>query len=80
MQDTDLYRQILGFEKPWFGKRVEVQRAESRVDIWLDHVPGVQWPCPQCRRELSCRDHAEARVWLRLDTGQFQTACPDSPG
>jgi transposase len=41
MQDTDLHQQILGLENPWFVKRVDLQVAESRVDIWLDHVPGV---------------------------------------
>jgi transposase len=86
MQDTDLYQRILGLKKPWFVKRVDLQVAESRVDIWLDHAPGVQWACPQCRRKLPCRDHAEERVWRHLDTCQFQThlhariprvACPE---
>jgi len=73
MWDTDLYQRILGLEKPWFVKSVDLQVAESRVDIWLEHAPGVKWPCPQCRRELPCRDHAEARTWRHLDTCQFQT-------
>jgi hypothetical protein len=36
MQDTDLYRRILGLEKPWFVKKVDLQVTENRVDIWLD--------------------------------------------
>lgn len=33
MQDTDLYRRILGLEKPWFVKKVDLQVTENRVDI-----------------------------------------------
>ena len=72
MRDTYLYQRILGLEEPWFVKRVELHVAESRVDIWLEHAPGVKWPCPKCARELPCRDHAEARKWRHLDTCQFQ--------
>ncbi len=35
MRDTDLYQRILGLGKPWFVKRVDLQVAENRVDIWL---------------------------------------------
>ena len=73
MRDTDLYQRILGLEKPWFVKRVDLQVAENRVDIWLEHPGGAKWPCPKCGQELPCRDHAEERAWRHLDTCQFQT-------
>ena len=63
MGDTDLYQQILGLEKPWFVKRVNLQVAESHVDIWLEHTPGVRWPCPKCGQELPCRDHTKEETW-----------------
>jgi hypothetical protein len=62
MRDTDLYQRILGLEKPWFVKWVDLQVAESRVDIWLEHPGGAKWPCPKCGQELPCRDHAEERA------------------
>jgi len=73
MRDTELYQRVLGLSEPWFVDRVELKVAEKRVDIWVDHPPGHVWPCPQCQKSLSCRDHAEERVWRHLDTCQFQT-------
>jgi transposase len=73
MRDTDLYRQVLGLEEPWFVTRVDLQVAEEKVDVWVEHRKAVRWPCPQCQRELGCRDHAEERTWRHLDTCQFRT-------
>jgi transposase len=73
MRDIDLYRQVLGLEKPWAVGRVDLDVAGQRVDIWVEHESGTVWSCPRCGRELSCRDHAEERVWRHLDTCQFQT-------
>jgi transposase len=73
MRDIDLYRQVLGLDKPWAVGRVDLDVAGKRVDIWVEHESGTVWSCPQCGRELSCRDHAEERVWRHLDTCQFQT-------
>ena len=73
MKDTDLYSRILGLAAPWFVDAVKLNTVEGRVDIHVEHSPGVRWACPVCRRELSCRDHAEPRVWRHLDTCQFKT-------
>jgi len=73
MRDTDLYAQILGLQAPWFVEHVDLDVARGRVDIRVEHEPGVRWPCPQCQRELACRDHADERVWRHLDTCQFGT-------
>jgi hypothetical protein len=35
MQDTDLYQRILGLEKPWFVKSVDLQVAESRCGPFI---------------------------------------------
>ena len=73
MHDTELYRQILGLEKPWFVSKVELDIGKQEVSVWVEHEPAVRWPCPECQRELACRDHAEERVWRHLDTCQFRT-------
>jgi transposase len=73
MQDTELYRQILGIEKPWFIERVELSMAEERVDVWLKHARGIEWPCPECGTKLIVRDHVEERAWRHLDTCQVKT-------
>ncbi len=73
MRDIDLYRQVLGLAKPWTVERVDLDVVGHRVDIWVEHETGAEWSCPHCGRELTCRDHAEERVWRHLDTCQFQT-------
>jgi transposase len=73
MHDTELYRQILGLEKPWFVGKVDLNVTGQQVDVFVEHEPGVSWPCPECNRELACRDHAEERAWRHLDSCQFRT-------
>lgn len=76
MRDTELYQRVLGLSEPWSVTRVALKVEERRVDLWVDHLPGVKWLCPHCGAdsdELSCRDHAEERAWRHLDTCQFQT-------
>ena len=73
MLDTELYCKILGISDPWFVADVDLKVENNTVDIFLDHKRKVKWACPECGRELSCRDHAEERTWRHLDTCQFQT-------
>ncbi|MGB5920827.1 MAG: ISL3 family transposase [Syntrophobacteria bacterium] len=73
MRDTDLYRHLLGVEDPWFVSEVQLDVKEQRVDVWIEHPKGLQWPCPECGAEGTLHDHAEERVWRHLDSCQFQT-------
>lgn len=73
MRDIELYQQILGLEEPWSVKEVELNIDERRVDIHVEHPPGVKWKCPHCERELSCYDHSAERTWRHLDTCQLST-------
>ena len=73
MMDTELYRKLLGIEKPWEIDRVELNLAEERVDIWLRHDRALEWPCPECGKSLRVRDHVEERSWRHLDTCQVRT-------
>ena len=76
MRDTQFYQQVLGLEEPWMVTGVDLNVAEQRVDVWVNHPAGVKWLCPHCGEdsdEFSCRDHAEERTWRHLDTCQFKT-------
>jgi transposase len=73
MQDTELYRHVLGLEKPWKVDRVELDIRGERVDVWAVHEEGLRWACPECRTELAIYDHAPERIWRHLDTCQFKT-------
>ena len=86
MQDTELYRQLLGLNTPWTVTRVELKIKEQRVEVWAGHAESAGWPCPECATELALYDHGEERTWRHLDSCQFQTylharpprvACPE---
>jgi len=73
MNDTELYAKLLGIQSPWQVGKVALSVADQRVDVFLEHAPGIRWPCPRCAKEYSCRDHAEERTWRHLDSCQFKT-------
>jgi len=73
MHDTELYRRLLGIEKPWEIESVELDMAEQRVDVWLRHDRALEWPCPDCAKPLRVRDHVVERTWRHLDTCQAKT-------
>lgn len=73
MQDTELYRHLLGIEKPWKVARVELAVKDQRVDVFVEHKPGEEFICPECGKKLGVYDHAEERTWRHLDSCQFAT-------
>jgi transposase len=73
MRDVELYRHLLGIERPWTVVSVELNVTGQRVDVWAGHAEGLRWPCPECGTELGLYDHAEERVWRHLDSCQFMT-------
>lgn len=73
MRDTDLYRQLLGLEKPWTVDRVELDVKQQRVDVFAKHEKPKSWPCPECSKAVGLHDHDGERVWRHLDSCGFQT-------
>lgn len=73
VRDTDLYRHLLGLEKPWTVDRVELDVKKQRVDVWAKHDKVKAWPCPECGKDCGLHDHDEERTWRHLDSCAFQT-------
>ncbi|HPM10595.1 MAG TPA: ISL3 family transposase [Paludibacter sp.] len=73
MQDTELYRYVLGIEDPWRVDRISLNVKEERIDVWAVHGEGLRFSCPECGISLPIYDHAPERVWRHLDTCQFKT-------
>jgi transposase len=73
MQDTELYRAILGLESPWTVARVDLDVKQQRVDVYAEHGKRKTWTCPECEASCGLHDHDEERTWRHLDSCQFQT-------
>ncbi len=73
MQDTELYRYLLGLKPPWKVERVKLDVINQRVDIWAYHTKGLRWACPECGKKMPLYDHGAERMWRHLDSCQFMT-------
>jgi len=73
MQDTELYRQLLGVTSPWTVHRVTLNIDECAVYVYLAEEPDATWLCPTCGRPSPVYDHREERTWRHLDSCQFLT-------
>lgn len=71
MKDTELYRQILGIEKPWKVVEVQVSLADDEVQVTVARAGG-QLRCPKCGKACPGYDH-RTRRWRHLDTCQLKT-------
>ena len=58
---------------PWRVRKVALDMAASRVDVWVEEAAGAKWNCPECGKGAPVYDHAEERVWRHLNTCQCQT-------
>lgn len=73
MEDTEFYGHLLGLPDPWRVRKVALDIAASRVDVWVEAAAGTKWNCPECGKGVSLYDHGEERVWRHLNTCQCQT-------
>lgn len=73
MDDRELYEALLGLEPPWTVGRVEVNRKDAVVQVYLRRAEGAgNPPCPQCGSSFPIYDHRE-REWRDLDSMRFET-------
>ena len=73
MEDRELYRRILGIEKPWSVASVDLQLLPKEVHIYLTHEELPSWPCAECGTASKLYDHQPERQWRHLDTCQYHT-------
>jgi transposase len=79
MEDRELYRRILGIEKPWVVTSVDLQLPLREVHIHLGHEDLSAWPCPECGTASKLYDHQPERQWRHLDTCQYRTILHAEP-
>jgi len=71
MQDTELYRYLLGIEPPWTVERVNLDLVNQRVDVWANHAEDLRWPCPECETLVPLYDHAPSGagvIWIVVNS------------
>ena len=86
MNEKQFYTELLGVKDPWHITMVTLDMQRKRVDIYIEHRPGIQFPCPICQTFCSVYDHTREREFRHLQTCQAATylhvrvpriQCPD---
>jgi transposase len=72
MNDTQLYKQILGISSPWKVRDVILDTEKEEVGVFVEYRSN-QAPCPKCGQLRKLYDHREQRRWRHLDTCQLKT-------
>lgn len=73
MKDTELYTRLLGIRRPWYVKEVRLSDSPERIDVYVDHEPGIEMPCPECDDYCPVYDHLSEREWQHLNTCHVPT-------
>jgi transposase len=54
-------------------RQVVVNDREQRIDVYLDHEPGIKVRCPECGVFYGMYDHAPECVYRHLNVCQMET-------
>lgn len=73
MNDTELYRQLLGLVAPWKVTDVKMDLAGKSIRVRVESDASVPLTCPECGKACPGYDHRDERTWRHLDTCGFET-------
>ena len=73
MRDIDFMAKLLALEDPWRVHQASLAPRDKRLDVSLEHRPGVTFTCPECGQASPVYDHLPSRSWRHLDHGEFLT-------
>lgn len=73
MQETKFFSELLGITRPWFISKMVLNKAQQRVDIYVEHSRGFAFPCPKCQRLCPVYDHTRQREFRHLNVFQMTT-------
>jgi len=71
MRDKNLWNGLLGLQRPWVVREVELATEEREVRVWVEHA-STALKCPDCGRRCTGYDTRQRR-WRHLDTMQYKT-------
>lgn len=70
--DKNHYDELLGLDEHWTVSRVDLNKDELRVDLYVNHTK-VNILCPECGKAVTIYDHCKERVWRHLDVMEYKT-------
>ncbi len=71
MQDTDIFRRLLGLNEEWEVSSVELDEKADSIELHVQHLGKAH--CPVCGKVSRIHDYSDERRWRHLDTMQFKT-------
>jgi hypothetical protein len=63
MDTKELYEGLLEITLPWEINRIEIDKAEKEVHVYVKYGNGQGIRCPECGKESPRYDKREERVW-----------------
>jgi len=69
--NISLFTEALNIELPWILNKVEFNKEEGQLDIFISHSKGSLFPCPVCGSNCSIYDTRE-RTWRHLNFFQYK--------
>ena len=69
--NIDLFTQALGIEDPWKLDKIDFNKDDGRLDIYISHKRGSKFPCPECGEKSTIHDTKE-RTWRHLNFFQYR--------
>lgn len=64
MGNKELYRHLLRINEPWTVEQVDLDMTRGQVDVYVRHVKGMRFACPECGMELTSYDQSILFTYL----------------
>ena len=73
VDELQLFQRALGLTPPWTVTRTKLDPSDSKLDLWIDFLPGSRFACPKCGT-MSCPAYdTKQTTWRHLDFFQYRT-------
>jgi transposase len=73
MDTKELYEGLLEITPPWEINRIEIDKLEKEVHVYVKYGNGQGIRCPECGKESTRYDERKERIWRHLDSCDYKT-------